>query len=103
MPAIVRLANEVAQHRLGNLEVRDYTVLDGAYRLDTSRCTTDHFLGLSPDGEHLAGTTRNVGDCNHGGLTTDDSAAARIDERVGRTEIDGKVVRQQTCKPAQDH
>jgi hypothetical protein len=50
----VRLLDEVAEHRLGDLEVGDDAVLHRADGLDdAARRAAEHLLGLAPDGEHL--------------------------------------------------
>ena len=48
----------------------------------------EHPLGLDADGVDLA---RALVDGDHRGLGEDDAAAADVDERVGRAEIDGHV------------
>ena len=52
---LVHGANEVVQHALGNVEVRDDTVLEGTYSDDVRGGTADHALGLGADCQHLLG------------------------------------------------
>ena len=42
-------------------------------------------------------------DGDDGGLVHDDALASNIDERVGSTEIDGEVVREEPGEYAQKH
>src|SRR3569832_1076164 len=51
----VHLADEVAQHALGGVEVGDDAVFERAHRDDVGRRAADHALGLDADGEDLAG------------------------------------------------
>jgi hypothetical protein len=62
---VVRAADEVAEHRLGNLEVRDDAVLDGADRADRAGSAADHLLGFAAHGENALGTVLGVGDGDH--------------------------------------
>ena len=45
--------DEVAEHRLGDLEVGDHPVLHGAHSDDVTRRPAEHLFGLSSDGQHL--------------------------------------------------
>jgi hypothetical protein len=47
---LVHFAYEVLQHFLGNGEVGDDAVLQGADRFDVARRTAQHALGLEADG-----------------------------------------------------
>jgi hypothetical protein len=87
--AVDHLADEIAQHLLGDLEVGDHAVAQRPGGGDRRRGPADHPLGLGPDRVHLArGQVR--GDDRR--LGHDDAAAADVDERVRRPEIDGHVV-----------
>ena len=79
-PAVDHLADEVAQHLLGDLEVGDHAVAQRARGGDRRRRAADHPLGVGADGVDLAGV--DVGR-DHRRLGDDDPAAADVDERVG--------------------
>ena len=88
-PAVlVHLLDEVAQHLLGDVEVGDHAVLERPDRLDVAGRAAEHALGLDADGVHLA---RALVDRHHRRLGEHDAAAAHVDERVGRAEVDGHV------------
>src|SRR5262249_5017924 len=50
---VVRPGDEVAQHRLGDLEVGDHAVAQRAHRLDVAGRAAQHLLGFAADGQHL--------------------------------------------------
>ena len=45
-PAVVHLANEMAQHRLGNLEIGNHPVLQRTHRNNVRRSAAEHALGF---------------------------------------------------------
>ena len=82
------LLDEVAEHRLGDLEVGNDTILEGADRRDVTGGATEHPLGLVTDGENL-GRTRL--DRDDGGFAKDDSLVFNVNKGVGGSEIDADV------------
>ena len=52
-PALVHPADEVPQHLLGDLEVRDHAMAQGPDRRDRRRRAADHPLGVVADRVHL--------------------------------------------------
>jgi len=88
-PAVDHLADEVAQHLLGDLEVGDHPVSERSGGGDRRGGATDHPLGLGADGVDLAGG--QVGG-HHRGLGDDYPPPADVDQRVGGAEIDRHVV-----------
>jgi hypothetical protein len=84
----VRLADEVAEHLLADLEVRDDAVLQRSDGLDVAGGAPDHALGFDADRDGFA--VADV-DGDHGGLVQDDAPAAHVDDGVGRAEVDGHV------------
>src|SRR5665213_889867 len=89
--ALVNAVDEVAQHLLADLEVRDDAVLQGSDGLDVARGATDHALGFGADGERLA--VFDV-DRDHRRLVQHDAAAADVDQRVRSSEVDRHVTAQ---------
>jgi hypothetical protein len=87
-PATVGLAQEVAEHLLGHLEVRDHAVPQRAHRRDRRRRPADHLLGRPADRMHLA-ADRVEGD--HRRLRQHDAKPANEDQRVRGPEIDRDV------------
>jgi hypothetical protein len=96
----VHLLDEVLQHRFGHGEVGDDAVLHRAHRGDIARGTTQHALGVGTDGGNSARAARAtiLADRDDRRFIEDDSLAAHINERVGRAEIDGNVVRKETAE-----
>jgi hypothetical protein len=88
-PAVlVHLLDEVTQHLLRHLEVRDHAVLQGTDRGDRAGRAAEHALGLDPDRVHLAAARVDRDDR---GLRQHDAATAHVDERVGGSEVDRHV------------
>jgi hypothetical protein len=87
--AVDHLADEVAQHLLGDLEVGDHPVAQRPRGRDRRGRAADHPLGVGPHGMDLAG-----GDVrgDHRGFGHDDAPPAHVDERVGSPEVDRHVV-----------
>ena len=82
------LADELAQHRLGDLEVGDHAVPQGPVGGDRRRRAADHALRVGADRVDLAGA---LVDRDHGRLGEHDPAPAHVDDRVGRAEVDRDV------------
>src|SRR5690606_36186906 len=91
-PAAVHLLDEVAQHGLADLEVRDHAVHERTDGLDVRRGLADHPLGLGADRDGAAVLDLH-GD--HRGLAQDDALSAHVDERVGGAQIDRHVAAQE--------
>src|SRR5262245_48451929 len=90
------LCDQVAQHPLGDLEVRDDPVLQGLDDADVGRCPSQHPLGLAADGDDGAVGLVNGDD---GRLAEDDTLATDEHEGVRRAQVDREVPR----KRAQEH
>jgi len=87
---IVRAGDEMTNHLLGVLEVRDHAVAQRTHRDDVGGRATEHSSGFSPDGEHLAGALAH---CNDRWLVDDDAAPADVHQGVGGPEVDAHVGR----------
>ena len=87
---LVHLADEVAQHLLGDLEVGDDAVFERADGADRAGRAAEHALGFGADRVDFAGA---VVDSDDGRLGEHDAAAANVDEGVGGAEVDGDVAR----------
>src|SRR5215207_4522183 len=99
-PAIlVHLLDEVAEHLLGHVKVRDHPVLEGTDRLDRPGGPAEHPLRLDADGVHLGGARV---DGHYGRLREYDPAPAHVDERVGGPEVNGHVAAAHTCEVAEE-
>src|SRR5437764_635633 len=85
---LVHFLDEVAQHLLGDVEVRDHAVLQRPDRADRSGRAPEHALRLEPDCVHIAGRLVDRDDRR---LAQHDPAPAHVHERVGRAEVDGHV------------
>jgi hypothetical protein len=98
--AVVHLADKMAQHGLGDLEIRDDPVLHGTDGYDVARGAPQHHLGLpahrqDPVAVPVPGVFAH---CHHGRLAQDNALAFYIYQGIGRTQINGQVV----GKPSQD-
>jgi hypothetical protein len=82
---VVGTLDEVAQHRLGDLEVRDHAVLDRADGADLARRAAQHLLGVVTDGEHAVAATVLVANDRHDArLGAHQALAVHVDQRRGR-------------------
>ena len=90
----MHLLDELLEHLLGDGEVGDHAVLHRADDGDAARCLAKHFLGFLADGlDRFFGVGAAFeADRDDRWLIEDDAAAAHINERVGRAEVDGEVV-----------
>ena len=77
-----------ADHPLGDVEVGDGPLAQGSHGHDVPRRAPDHLPGVLAHGQDLVGP-RVEGD--HRRLVQHDALAPRVDEGVGRTEVDGEV------------
>ena len=84
--------DEVAQHLLGHVEVRDDAVLEGADGHDVAGRAPEHRLGLLADSEH--GVVGLV-DGDDRGLVEDDALTLDVDEGVGRAQVNSHIVREE--------
>ena len=89
MIAIVSSLDEVLQHLLGDIEISDHPILHGLDGNDIARCSTQHLLGFTPNSFNLVGDLINGDD---GRLVDNDSLASGINEGIGRTQVNGKVL-----------
>ncbi len=85
---VVDPVDEVLDHLLGDVEVADDAVAQGADRDDVRRRAADHPLRLGADRQDLL---RLGVDRDDAGLADDDPAVADVDERVRRPEVDPDV------------
>ena len=97
-PVPVCPPDEVAEHRLGHLEVGDDAVSERADRTDRRGRSPDHALGLGTDGVDVA---RGVVDSDNGRLEEDDAFTPDIDDRVGGPEVNRHVAVSETAQVVQ--
>jgi hypothetical protein len=84
----VHLVDEVPQHLLGDVEVRDYSMPQRPDGLDVRWRAPDHPLGFHP---HLERSVVTGVDGNHRRLVEHDAHATNEHKRVRRAQIDGHV------------
>ena len=82
-PALRRLGDEEAEHRLGDDVVGDHAVLHRPDGLDVARGPADHLAGLLAHGDDPV----VVRDRHDGRFGDDDPLALDVDKDVGRAEI----------------
>ena len=87
--SVEHLADEVAQHLLGDLEVRDHAVAQRARRRDRRRRATDHPLGVGSHGVDRARSASPIATTE--GSETTMPASSDVDEGVRRAEVDRHV------------
>ena len=91
--AVVRARDEVAEHRLGDLEVGDDAVAQRADRDDVARRAAEHLLGFVADREHLLAAAPIALDRDDRRLAAHDAPPLDVDEGGGGAEIDREIVR----------
>ena len=84
----MHLLDEVTKHLLGNVEVGDHPVFEGANRNDVRRRAADHPLSFGP---HREDRSRLRVDGHNRRLVENDPASAHVNERVRRTKVYGHV------------
>jgi hypothetical protein len=99
----VNFLDEVAQHRLSDLEVGDDAVLQRSDGDDVARRAPEHLFCLGTHGEDLAAASGFLLHRDHGGLVADDTLALHVDQRVGCAEIDGEVVGEHAPERVENH
>ena len=99
-PAVlVDLLDEVPEHLLGHVEVRDHAVLERTDRLDRPGRASEHALGLDADRMHFPAARVDRHDAR---LREDDAPPADVHERVGRPQVDRHVAAAESCQIAED-
>ncbi len=96
--AVLHPLDEVPEHRLGNLEVRDDAVLHRADGHDVARGASQHPLGFFAYGQDVGGAGLNGHD---GRLPEHDAFIPHVNERVGGAQVNSNVVGKQAfnlCK-----
>ena len=88
----MHFVDEVLDHLLGDIDVRDHAVAERADRLDLVGGLAHHQLGVVTDRLDLLHAVDGL-DGDDRGLVQDDSASANVDERIGGSEVDRHVVR----------
>ena len=96
--AVVHLADEVAQHGLGDLEIGDHPVLHGTDGHDVAGGAAQHHLGFPAHRQHPVAVPvpAILAHRHHRGLAQDDTLAFDIDQGVGRAQVDGQVIGEPT-------
>jgi hypothetical protein len=79
----------MAQHDLGDIDIRDHAILEWSYRHDAFRRTAEHALRFQPNALDALGAAL---DGYHRRLVEDNALALYVDERVGGAQIDRDVV-----------
>ena len=97
------LLDEVAQHRLGDLEVGDDAVLQRADGGDVARRAAEHALGLGADGQDALPAAASFCTATTDGSLQTMPSPFDVDQRVRRPEIDGEIVREQPEEAIKDH
>jgi hypothetical protein len=85
----VDLLDEVAEHRFGNLEIRDDAVFHGPNGHDISRRPSQHPFGFFADGQDGSGACL---DRNDRWFTQNNSSISYINERIGGTQVYPNVI-----------
>src|SRR5438093_405076 len=89
----MRLPNEMLDHGFSRVEIGNNAAAQRPYRANITGRTSHHLASLLADSEHAAFPPL-LDDRHNGGFIQHDVATAHIDQRVGRTEVDGDVFRQ---------
>src|SRR5574343_352707 len=91
---VMHLLDELLEHLLGDGEVGNTAILHRSDNGNRARCLAEHLLGFLTDGlDGFFGIGAAFeADGDYGRLIEHDRAAAHIDERIGRAEVDGEVI-----------
>lgn len=86
------LLDEIAEHFLGDVEVGDDAVFHGADSNNAARGAAEHLLGLLADGENLPLPHAVLLHRHHGRFADDDALAFQVNEGIGGSQVDGKII-----------
>src|SRR5262249_27212286 len=100
---VVRLVDEMAEHRLRHLEIGDDPVLHRTDGDNVAGRSPEHLLGLFADGKDLLCARCAALDGDDGRFVRDDAFPSYEGQRRRSSEIDGKVVRKQPVNPIKQH
>ena len=95
--AFVDFADEVLDHLLSTVEIRDHPVAHRPDRLDGAGGAAEHQLGIFAHCQHLLFAVLDVVG-HHGGFVQHDPLAAHVHKRVRRAEVDGHVGREEAVE-----
>jgi len=98
----MRLVDEVLDHLLGDVDVRDHAVAERPDGLDAGRRLAHHQLGVAADRLH-APDSLDIFQRHHRGLVEHDALAAHVDDRVHGAQIDRHVVRREPQEAREKH
>ena len=84
----MRFIDEIREKLLGDLEIGNDAVRKGPYSANMRRRLPEHHLRFFPDGDDLP---RLVIDRDNRRFRDHDAAAAHIDERIRRPEVDTDI------------
>lgn len=101
--AVMNPGNEVAQHRLCDLEIGDDSILYRTNRNDMSGSAAQHFLGRLADGPHLVGPPAVLRNRDHARFRDDDPTTFHVNQRIRRTQINGEVAGKPTKHSVKYH
>jgi len=88
----VNLADEIAQHGLGYLEIGDNPVAHRSNGDDVAGGLAQHVACILPYGQNpILGAVVGA-DRHHGRFVEDDAFALHVDQRVRCTQIDRQIV-----------
>ena len=92
-PALVDHLDELLEHLLGDGEVGNHAILHRADRLNIAGHLAQHGLGFLADGLDglLALRPAFVADGDDRGFVQHDALVTHVDQRVGGTQVDGKI------------
>ena len=82
------LADEVVQHLLGDVEVRDHAVAQRPDSHDVGGRSANHFLGFRADSQYFFSFLINR---DYRWLVDDDAFAAHIYQGIGRSQVDADI------------
>ena len=91
------LADEVFDHFLSNVEIRDHTIAHRADGLNGARGTTQHQFRIFAKGQSLFHTIFDLV-CNNRRFIQHDTFATHINKRVRGTEVDRHISGKKAAK-----
>ena len=89
---LMRFADEMLQHLLGDREIRDNAVFQGPNSRNIAWRATQHVLGLGAHGLDNAAPTRILANCDDRRLIEHDAGSARVNEGVGSAKVNRQVI-----------
>jgi hypothetical protein len=92
----VDLSDEIANHGLGHLKIRDDAIFHGADGLDISRGLSQHEFGIFANSHDPVGTSFVLANGYHRRFTQDNPSSPHVNERICGPKVYSQIIGEPT-------